>query len=386
MDIGKRDIFLASLIQGLIVVFFIYVLAFNVSLFIGKKGGETAPFKPVVISITREETTHPDPPMPDSSDNVALTPQHVETAALPPEHSDHAAPEHGEEQTAAPKPDFSDLIEATPIGPMPKKSASGRTAFETWKRPFTDTGNPVIALAVMDYGLSEQDSKNLLDKLSPEVTLVLNPYAQNPAIWKDLAEAQSRELWVSIPLLNKSHPVDKDQGPQALIAQSDFKYNQEKFIWALTRMTGYVGVAAFTDDAFINAQSTLKALLSEGYNRGLGYMELNPAGLQGLELEAVEKNFPYTKGFAVLDETTPNANQWLAALEQEARNSGFALGVIAAPYPLVIDSIAAWQSGLAEKGLSLAPASALARAKSDSVEAAPPPPPAPIESHVEPQH
>jgi polysaccharide deacetylase 2 family uncharacterized protein YibQ len=49
----------------------------------------------------------------------------------------------------------------------------------------------------------------------------------------------------------------------------------------------------------------------------------------------------------------------LAALEAAARHNGAALGV-AAPYPASVDRLVAWAATLNDKGLVLAPVSAVA--------------------------
>ena len=123
------------------------------------------------------------------------------------------------------------------------------------------------------------------------------------------------------------------------MAHSDFKYNQEKFYWALSRTSGYAGVAAFTDPAFLNSQSVLKALLDDAYNRGIGYFEINPSGLEGVEMNAIEKKAPYIRSNSLYDINTQAPQQWLAGLEREAVDNGFAIGVIRTPYPLVIEAI-----------------------------------------------
>lgn len=88
---------------------------------------------------------------------------------------------------------------------------------------------------VLDYGMSATDSKEALKKLPGEVSLILNPYAQTQDTWKSLAGAEGHEFWVFMPVESQDYPTVTDPGPQALLAHSDFKYNQEKFLWALSR-------------------------------------------------------------------------------------------------------------------------------------------------------
>jgi polysaccharide deacetylase 2 family uncharacterized protein YibQ len=50
----------------------------------------------------------------------------------------------------------------------------------------------------------------------------------------------------------------------------------------------------------------------------------------------------------------------LAALEQQARDAGSALGLVMRATPVAVARIAIWSNGLAEHGITLAPVSALA--------------------------
>jgi polysaccharide deacetylase 2 family uncharacterized protein YibQ len=55
-------------------------------------------------------------------------------------------------------------------------------------------------------------------------------------------------------------------------------------------------------------------------------------------------------------------DQRLAALDALALGKGSALGIVMLPYPVTLDRVAAWASGLAQKGVALAPVSAIAAA------------------------
>jgi polysaccharide deacetylase 2 family uncharacterized protein YibQ len=62
----------------------------------------------------------------------------------------------------------------------------------------------------------------------------------------------------------------------------------------------------------------------------------------------------------VADQAMINAK--LAALEQHARDTGAALGLMMRPTPVAVARIAAWTNGLSDRGLVLVPASSLALA------------------------
>ena len=378
--IASKKHFSVALLQGLAVGLFVYVLLFTIALV-----KAPMPVSNELASIT-STVMRPDITSalekPAEAFTVIQSPPPLEvsaqTPALPLQDSDHAevpieqspASAHADSVPAPPslpKTAFlpSDMIEMTPQGALPKHAPNGLTPFEAYKKPFGDQGKPTIAIAIMDYGLSDSDSRSALEKLPPEVTLIMNPYAGNFDTWKSLAQAKGNEFWINVPIEDDEFPAHEDPGPQVIMAHSDFKYNQEKFYWALSRTSGYAGVAAFTDPAFLNSQSVLKALLDDAYNRGIGYFEINPSGLEGVEMNAIEKKAPYIRSNSLYDINTQAPQQWLAGLEREAVDNGFAIGVIRTPYPLVIEAIAGWAGGLESRGFALAPLSAFA-AKQDA--------------------
>ena len=62
----------------------------------------------------------------------------------------------------------------------------------------------------------------------------------------------------------------------------------------------------------------------------------------------------------VVDESPTQIDQNLAELERIARDKGSALGLAGAPQPLTVQRITAWANGLIDRGVVLAPVSALA--------------------------
>ncbi len=391
VETTRNGIFVTAFLQGLVVVFFIYVVLLTVSVVKGRTvataGMQLASATAEIARVIPEAAApvpHLDPgdqaPAPVAEEPHVETP-HPETPVAAPVAEHAPAPESTHPEPVVTEGN-KDLIEVTPQGPLPKRSASGQTPFDAYKKPYTPDGTPVIAIAVMNYGLSANDSRDALKKLPSEVSLILNPYAQTPDVWKSLAGAEGHEFWIYLPVENQIYPVTQDPGPQALLTHSDFKYNQEKFLWALTRTSGYAGIAAYTDAAFLNAQSALKTLWSEGYNRGIAALEINPTGLEGIELNALEKNAPYIRNHSIYNEGgSQTPEQWLKALEIEAGNNGYAIGIINTPYPKVVEAIGTWAGELKGRGFSLAPVSAFAQVKSDAPAASPAPA---TDSHAEP--
>lgn len=377
--IASKKHFSAALLQGLAVGLFLYVLLFTIAL-IKAPASTPSVLASITASVIRPETKPEPPPPPEPytvlQHSVTEPGTPMQTSALPLQAADHAEVPAQQAPPAVPLPPslpqavFSpaDMIETTPQGPLPKRAANGLIPFEAYKKPFVDQGKPSIAIAILDYGLSDSDSKSILEKLPSAVTLIMNPYASNFDTWKSLAQAKGNEFWINVPIENTGFPASEDPGPQVLLVHSDFKYNQEKFYWALSRTSGYAGVAGYTDPAFLNAQSVLKTLLDDAYNRGIGYFEINPSGLEDVEMNAIKKKAPYIRSNSLFDITAQGPERWLARLERKALEDGFAIGVIRTPYPLVIEALAGWASGLESRGFALAPLSAFAARGKEEVQ------------------
>ncbi len=360
--------------QGLAIVFLLYALLFTGTLLFGGRAVDDLAQKLAseTILIEREESvpSEAEPvhaelqaadrvPIPDSATTYiqGAPPQPAPTETIEPP---HPPPEVQPGQIAGDLP--ADLVETTPHGPMPQKSATGMTPFDAYKKPFVADGKPAIVLALLDYGLSETDSKTALEMLPSGASVILSPYTRNFDAWRDMAAASGRELWLQIPVEFENYPQD-DPGPGALHARENFEAGKTKIIAAMTKTTGYAGVAAYTDSAFMYGQPVLNGLMGEIYRRGLGYFEINPAGQEFIEVAAVDKLAPYGKNQFIFDPEKANIHDWLKALEAEATADGFAVGAFR-PYPGTLKAISEWsQSRDFSNRFAFAPVSALALPK-----------------------
>jgi polysaccharide deacetylase 2 family uncharacterized protein YibQ len=95
-------------------------------------------------------------------------------------------------------------------------------------------------------------------------------------------------------------------------------------------------------------------VLTELAGRGLLYIDprpgaLHPPGIVGRTVDVV------------IDDPAARSEieASLARLEQVARDHGSALGLVGVPRPVTLERVAAWSSTLAQRGLVLAPVSAI---------------------------
>jgi polysaccharide deacetylase 2 family uncharacterized protein YibQ len=345
-------VFRKAFLQGIGAVAVVYIGIFT---FVALQADKTLhrleeqfPFR--VVAIVR-------PPPPDEAYVYPPTPAAPGTAQA----EYQPAPTPGDQQAQIDVPmgplkpaPFEGLYEVKDGLKLPKIDADGMTPFEAYKRPFGYLGNPVVALVIRNYGLSVADSDIAL-ALPPEVTLLLSPYADNPELWQKKAREAGHEVWLNLPMENNRYLVD-DPGPQALLSRASLPENQKKLNNVLGSVTGYTGIVAETDKAFLDMHAMLGELIKSVFARGLGYVEMNPAGSEFLETLAVASNTP----FMAVDENGGIYNESdLGRLESLARQKGYVTATIALQ-PKNLEALKVWGLGLASRNITLAPLSAVA--------------------------
>lgn len=291
---------------------------------------------------------------------LLISPEETQSAALLDDTDAAPAPaEDPAPEGALIKSPLSGLIEKTDFGRLPViRSHDKMTSFQAYKRPLAviPEGKTPVAILLTDFGLSPKNAKIALDALPPEISFLLSPYAQSPETWRELARRKGHESWLNIPVENKNIRYT-DPGPAALLLREDMDTAKSKLYWSMARTTGYAGLASFNDDSFLMAQKPFRAVFKEGLERGLAYIELNPAAEDYLQGVAFNAGMPYL-----------HADQWIYRaqgensfdrFEETARKNGYALGVMP-PWPQTIKMLELWAKTLESRGMVLIPVSAIA--------------------------
>jgi hypothetical protein len=253
------------------------------------------------------------------------------------------------------------LQEAGRHGTLPRIGADGRTSIRTYGREFDrrDT-RPRIGIVVADIALSASATDDAIRRLPPGVALALSPYAQRPAQAAERARERGMETLIAIPLEPTGYPLN-DPGDRALLTSRGMAENLDQLDWSLARFQGYVGaigvVAGMRGERFAALPEAMAAVQEALFRRGLLYVDPRPG--------APSPARAWGRGVdVVLDEparTRHEIDRRLAELEQLARERGSALGLAGAPTPVLVEAVAAWAAGLDQRGLVLAPVSALIR-------------------------
>jgi uncharacterized protein len=240
-----------------------------------------------------------------------------------------------------------------PNGALPVIATDGRTPFSAYQRPFTPDGRPRVALIVGGLGMNPQATRSAIESLPPEVTLSFVPYAEGLQGWIDLARASGHEVMIELPMQPEDFPQN-DTGPYTLLADGDIGELDRRLTWLLGRATGYFGVSNYFGEAFVESDSAMGAFMQRMRSRGLAFIDTGIAR---------QRQGAYARASAsrVVDERQDAASVLaeLNALEASARGSGQAMGA-GFGFPVTVATAARWAAGLDERGIQLAPASAMA--------------------------
>ncbi len=254
------------------------------------------------------------------------------------------------------------LLEASPRGEgeqLPRIAADGRRPMQVYAAGFdSQTRRARVGLILAGIGMHEADSLHAARTLPGGVTFAVSPYATNPERMLSAIRLAGHEFLLSLPMEPTEFPLS-DPGPQALTTSLPPEQNRDRLLWALGRMGGYAGAT--------NALGEMRGERFSGMadQMGLVLRELDRRGLLFVDVRADAGPNRLAWGRPVdlvIDEVTTadQIDQRLEALSRLARDRGTALGLATAPREVTVDRIAAWANGLVNKGLALAPVSAIA--------------------------
>lgn len=242
-------------------------------------------------------------------------------------------------------------------GLLPIIGLGGRTVFDVYKKPFSDTGKPKIALVIGGLGLNARITQRAIDELPAEVTLSFVPYADNLQGWINKARASGHEVLIEIPMEPFDYP-DNDPGPHTLLSTASAEDNQRRLEFLLSRASGYFGVTNYLGGKYAGAGDAAAATMRSLKARGIAFISDGSAA--GLGSAAENVGMRNAQADRSLDQR-PSGDDiaaQLGALEASAAQRGAALGFGVA-YSVTIDQVARWAREATRRGLVLAPASAV---------------------------
>lgn len=248
------------------------------------------------------------------------------------------------------------LLEPSAFGNLPVRGEDGRRPLVAYAHPFDfDDPRPRVAVVLTGLGLEADITRAAID-LPAAVSLAFSPYGSHVAADVDAARLAGHEALLALPMEPPDYP-DSDPGPHTLLADAPPEENLRRLHFVLSRALGYVAVTG--DGGRFAAEGDVLPVVEELAARGVGLVDL---GEDDLERWASRAAVPYSRARLAVDaDPSVLAIEFaLARLENQALTTGRALGVAQA-YPVTLERLAAWIETLDDKGLVLAPASAVIR-------------------------
>jgi polysaccharide deacetylase 2 family uncharacterized protein YibQ len=252
---------------------------------------------------------------------------------------------------------------------LPIKGPDGRTPMAAYAAPFpAGDKHPRVVLVVDGAGHDIDLTEHLLNDLPGAVDVAFSAYMEDDRAGRlaALARKTGHECLVSIPMMPSNFPIE-DEGIRQLQEGPDAEANRLNLEWSLSRLTGCVGATGASDgfmgERFAQDGLGFSQVLEEAGNRGLLYLDPR-TGSPALASATVT---PISVVDLVIDHS-PNPeqpvtadliDQRLAALERLATERGVAIGLAGPPQPVLLERIAVWAHGLAARGVSLAPLTAV---------------------------
>jgi polysaccharide deacetylase 2 family uncharacterized protein YibQ len=257
------------------------------------------------------------------------------------------------------------LQETNPALPgvaLPRIGGDGRMPMRVYAAPYdASVAGPRVAVLLAGMGMTETDSEGAIRMTPPAVSLAFSPYAERPETLLQMARAAGHETLVSIPMEPLGYPLN-DAGDHELLTGLAPAQNQERLVWALSRISGYVGATAAMSGLMgerFAAGAQMAPVLETLAARGLLYIDPRPpvAELAGPLVAQPGQRI----ADLVIDDLPARADieGRLAQLEQIAHDRGSALGVAGRPDPATVNTLAAWATTLSARGFVLVPVSAL---------------------------
>jgi uncharacterized protein len=243
---------------------------------------------------------------------------------------------------------------------LPRIAADGREPMREYAAGFDPSSRLArVGILVTALGMSEADTSAAIRLLPGAVTLAFSPYASNIGRLLGSARIAEHEYLLSIPMEPQGFPARDPDDRYALMTPLPPAENLRRLHWAMSRFAGYVGVTnalgQLSGERLSAMLEQFEPVLKDVASRGLLFVDARP-GPPVLRL-TWNRSVDLVIDDEPLDETSLDGR--LEVLAKLARDKGSALGLVTVPRPMTLDRVAAWTNTLREKGLVLAPLSAI---------------------------
>jgi polysaccharide deacetylase 2 family uncharacterized protein YibQ len=253
------------------------------------------------------------------------------------------------------------LASATPATEAPAKAKSKAPA-DIYARKFSNPeGRPMVGLVIGGLGISATQTQIAIDDLPADVTLSFALDSKRLDYWIKTARADGHEVLIEVPMEAYDYGRAK-MHPDTLLAGADAKANLARLDAILSRATGYFGIVNYQGAKFAANKSAAGPVAERLSEKGLAFIDDGSFERSALAGLAGSSGLRYARAVGPIDarQTPDDINAELMDLETLALEKGAAFGSGYA-FPVTVEAAKNWIGQLDEKGLVLAPVSAISR-------------------------
>jgi hypothetical protein len=246
------------------------------------------------------------------------------------------------------------LLRRSAYGQVPRIGADGRRAAKVYAQTFSPGKEPPVALIVGGLGINKSLTERAIDELPAHVTLAFAPYAKDLIFWTKRARDAGHEVMIEIPMENRD--IDATALGPAALTTSRPEANEQRLDWILSRFQGYFGATNYLGAKFSGDRAAMDALLQRLREAGVAYVDdTGVMARNAAQKDVTTVDRLVDPGYG---DGGSQTKRDLESLEKIAKSGGDALGKTYV-HDTSLGEIADWAHSLEEKGLTLAPASAV---------------------------
>ncbi|MFN3314250.1 MAG: divergent polysaccharide deacetylase family protein [Hyphomonas sp.] len=227
-------------------------------------------------------------------------------------------------------------------------------------RPFSNPeGRPMVSLIIGGLGINVTQTRLAIESLPPDVTLSFAPDARRLDYWVRMARNAGHEVLIEVPMEAYDYGRMR-MHPDTLLASAGGNANITRLNQVLGRASGYFGVINYQGAKFAADPAALEPVFRTLSERGLAFIDDGSVQTGAFADVAATQGLRFVRAAGPVD--SRQSQQDIAAelmeIEALALEQGAAMGAAFA-FPVTIETANNWIAQLEEKGLILAPASAL---------------------------
>ena len=242
----------------------------------------------------------------------------------------------------------------------PKSKSKSKAPADIYARKFANPeGLPMVGLVIGGLGMNATQTQLAIDDLPADVTLSFALDSKKLDHWIKTARADGHEVLIEVPMEAYDYGRMK-MHPDTLLAGADAKSNLTRLEAVLARTSGYFGIVNYQGAKFAADKASATPVLDRLSEKGLAFIDDGSFERTSLESLSRASGLRYARAAGPIDarQTPADISAELMDLESLALEKGAAFGSGYA-FPVTVEAAKVWISQLDEKGLVLAPVSAI---------------------------